>query len=158
MIQEGHEAAIAEGSVLETIWGKLPCPITGFSPITDKIQYKFPWYKHIHCLMGTSPTVSHVAVAHSASDLDLSALSCLAADACQASTSHDDLPDSPPSLPWDFNGITNPLSPCPCCNAQVHSQYSPDSHAGSQKFDDLHTKHSHIHTPALACEQAKGNR
>jgi hypothetical protein len=41
----------------------------------DLVQAAFPWYKHMDALMGTSPLVSKAALAHSASQVDLSVLS-----------------------------------------------------------------------------------
>jgi hypothetical protein len=42
--------------------------------LPDRIQLKFPWYKRMHALMGTSPIVDRSAIANSATALDLSAL------------------------------------------------------------------------------------
>ena len=40
----------------------------------EKIQSKFPWYKQMHALMGTSPVINRSAIAHSATPLDTSML------------------------------------------------------------------------------------
>lgn len=42
--------------------------------VADLIQTKFPWYKRMHALMGTSPIVDRSAVAHSRTAIDLSIL------------------------------------------------------------------------------------
>lgn len=43
-------------------------------PFTDEISEKFPWYKRLDALMGTSPVVNRSAVAHSQTRVDLSVL------------------------------------------------------------------------------------
>ena len=42
--------------------------------ITELIQRKFPWYKQMHALMGTSPIVNRSAVAHSQTSISLNVL------------------------------------------------------------------------------------
>jgi hypothetical protein len=41
----------------------------------DAIKKNFPWYERMHALLGTSPVVSRVAIAHSSSQVDLGVLS-----------------------------------------------------------------------------------
>jgi hypothetical protein len=42
--------------------------------VLDKIQVAFPWYRHMHALMGTSPIVTRVAVPHSTTSINLDIL------------------------------------------------------------------------------------
>ena len=42
--------------------------------LLDLIKVKFPWYRWMHELAGTSPVASRVAVTNSTSSLDLSIL------------------------------------------------------------------------------------
>ncbi|KAM6497403.1 hypothetical protein JOM56_007876 [Amanita muscaria] len=97
----------------------------------DLVQAIFPWYKRMHALMGTSPVVSKAALAHSASDVDLSVLSRDGGGDNEGSDKgRSDNGDEPPSrarhesLPWD---IERPSSP-------------DDSHRGSPGYDDLSNK------------------
>ena len=48
-----------------------------FDFATDKIQRTFPWYKHIHALMGTSLIVDRSVVGNSSTPLNVNALRAL---------------------------------------------------------------------------------
>ncbi|KAJ7461893.1 hypothetical protein FB451DRAFT_1404398 [Mycena latifolia] len=56
----GKEDEIIEGSTIANAW--------------DAIEKKFPWYKRMNILMGTSPVVNRSAVAHSNTRVNLSVL------------------------------------------------------------------------------------
>lgn len=42
--------------------------------VAEQIQKKFPWYKRMHTLMGTSPIVDRSAIAHSQTRINLDVL------------------------------------------------------------------------------------
>ncbi|KAJ7506345.1 hypothetical protein B0H11DRAFT_2327412 [Mycena galericulata] len=60
LVTAGKEAKIIEGSDIANAW--------------EAIAKKFPWYKRMDILMGTSPIVNRSAVAHSNTRVDLSVL------------------------------------------------------------------------------------
>lgn len=71
------EDKIIEDTEISNVYGEYPIDLDLlYMSITlvDVIKLKFPWYKWMHALMGTSPVVSHAAVANSNSVLDLSVL------------------------------------------------------------------------------------
>ena len=47
---------------------------TTSSPFTDAIMKIFPWYMHMHHLMGTSPVINRDAMGNSLTPLDLDIL------------------------------------------------------------------------------------
>lgn len=78
LIDDDREDEITPGSEIANIWGKLMQSywilIVRYHRIPDKIKAVFPWYKRMHALMGTNPTVSKASVAHSNTSLDISIL------------------------------------------------------------------------------------
>ncbi|KAJ6609748.1 hypothetical protein B0H10DRAFT_2225653 [Mycena sp. CBHHK59/15] len=60
LVAENREGEIETGSNIENIW--------------DLIKKKFPWYKRMHALMGSSPVVDRSALSHSQTSVDLSVL------------------------------------------------------------------------------------
>jgi hypothetical protein len=80
LIDDGREDDIAPGSEIANLWGKVVATFASFLSnnsiisIADLIQTKFPWYKRMHALMGTSPIVDRSAIAHSRTAIDLGIL------------------------------------------------------------------------------------
>jgi hypothetical protein len=78
LLDEDQEDEIIEGTEIDNIWSmSFPAPIVipqGLPPFSEKIQAKFPWYKDMHALMGTSPVVDKSAIANSATMLDTTVL------------------------------------------------------------------------------------
>jgi hypothetical protein len=80
IVHNGQEDTLIPNSECANAWGTyIMLPYTFLIRLTrsctDLVQATFPWYKHMHALMGTSPVVSKAALAHSTSNVDLSVLS-----------------------------------------------------------------------------------
>ena len=84
LIDADREDEILPGSEIANVWRRSLCSIP-LSPVSvsiiqnncfsvEKVQAKFPWYKRMHQLMGTSPVVSKAAIAHSRTPIDLTLL------------------------------------------------------------------------------------
>ena len=78
LLDNGQEDQIIPGSEIDNIWSTclsfLYCKSFYTSRNLEKIQSKFPWYKQMHALMGTSPVIDRSAIAHSETPLDTSML------------------------------------------------------------------------------------
>jgi hypothetical protein len=46
----------------------------------ELVESKFPWYLHMHKLMGTSPVIDRAAITHSQTPVDLGGLGCRGTD------------------------------------------------------------------------------
>ncbi|KAH9969954.1 hypothetical protein BJV74DRAFT_799332 [Russula compacta] len=62
-----QEDEITPSSEITNIWGDQLL-------VAYKIKAVFPWYKHLHALMRTNPTITKASVAHSKTPLDLGIL------------------------------------------------------------------------------------
>jgi hypothetical protein len=77
LVEDDREAEIESGSKIENIWGTfLSFDVLFFVHLRglDLIQQKFPWYKRLHALMGSSPVIDRAAVSHSGTKVDLAIL------------------------------------------------------------------------------------
>ncbi|KAI6103724.1 hypothetical protein EDD16DRAFT_1752153 [Pisolithus croceorrhizus] len=115
LVASGREGELQEGTTAANAW--------------EVIQEKFPWYLHMHALMGTSPVVSRKAVANSRSAVDLSILDdeeeqefCSPSPVGDADLCGSD-PLSPGSTGGFFGGDVTPLK----LKATIPSKCASDS-------------------------------
>lgn len=74
LIDDGREDEITPGSEIANMWGRYSMFTYLFRrliSVADLIQTRFPWYKRMHALMGTSPIFDRSAIAHSRTTVDL---------------------------------------------------------------------------------------
>ena len=83
LLDNGQEDQITPGSEIDNIWSTCIFSECSYAYRNlEKIQSKFPWYKQMHALMGTSPVVDRSVIAHSATPLDTSMLARNGAVCC----------------------------------------------------------------------------
>lgn len=80
LVHSGQADEMIDDSDIKNSWGKCASRLWDLSHLiytystADKVLREFPWYEHMHALMGTSPVATHAAVAHSTTPIDTSIL------------------------------------------------------------------------------------